>query len=268
MRSHGPNFVPWGTSAGTEDHSWWQSFASLIRCFRFIRKSMIQHTIWRGMSFVNNFCTKMLWFIRSKAFRKLNKTTRLVAPFPSVLTHNLCVMLIRACVVLELGIGPNWCTSIFLRTAGLHSFLRHVFQQSWRLWVWVRLGVGAHLRLWLVVALELGWHQLPSILKVNAVAVGAIENITYWTSQKIGIFIQEPFGDCVRVLRFGWIKRREFLESWHFIHQCNFVSEVPCYSLLLEKKSFFKVFHRSQKTCVDKVGVINSWLTINTFEMM
>lgn len=143
MRSHGPNFVPWGTSAGTEDHSWWQSFASLIRCFRFIRKSMIQHTIWRGMSFVNNFCTKMLWFIRSKAFRKLNKTTRLVAPFPSVLTYNLCVMLIRAYVVLELGIGPNWCTSIFLRTAGLHSFLRHVFQQSWRLWVWVRLGVGS-----------------------------------------------------------------------------------------------------------------------------
>ena len=44
MKSHRPNFVRWGTPAGTEDHSEWQSFASLTRCLRFIRKSMIHHT--------------------------------------------------------------------------------------------------------------------------------------------------------------------------------------------------------------------------------
>ena len=80
---------------------------------------MIQHAIKFGISYVDSFCTKTLWSIRSKALRKSSRTTLAVAPFPSVLTSQLCVMLISACVVNELGIVPNCLWSISFNTAGL-----------------------------------------------------------------------------------------------------------------------------------------------------
>ena len=80
---------------------------------------MIQHGIKFGISHVDSFCTKTLRSIRSKALRKSSRSTLAVAPFPSVLTSQLYVMLISACVVDELGIVPNCLWSISFNTAGL-----------------------------------------------------------------------------------------------------------------------------------------------------
>ena len=38
INSHGPSFVPWGTPAGTAPHSEKQSWPSLTRCLREVRK--------------------------------------------------------------------------------------------------------------------------------------------------------------------------------------------------------------------------------------
>ena len=65
------------------------------------------------------FELRTLWSIRSKALRKSSRTTLAVAPFPSVLTSQLCVMLTKACVVNDLGIVPNCRGSILCNTAGL-----------------------------------------------------------------------------------------------------------------------------------------------------
>ncbi len=42
MNSHGPNFFPWGTPEGTEPHSEKHPSASLIRCKRSDKKSVIE----------------------------------------------------------------------------------------------------------------------------------------------------------------------------------------------------------------------------------
>ena len=61
MNSHGPNFVPWGK----------QSWPSLNRCLREVRKSMIQEITGSRMSYKHNFPTKIRRSVRTKAFLKL-----------------------------------------------------------------------------------------------------------------------------------------------------------------------------------------------------
>ena len=93
--SHGPNLVPWGMPAETECHSEWQSCVSFTRFFQSMRKSTIQHKIRLGISYEDNFRTKTLWSIKSKAFLKSHNTTLAVAPFRSVPPYQLWVMLIN-----------------------------------------------------------------------------------------------------------------------------------------------------------------------------
>ena len=63
-------FVPWGTPAGTTPHSEKQSWPSLTRCLREVRKSMIQEITGSGVSYKHNFPTKIRRTVRSKSFLK------------------------------------------------------------------------------------------------------------------------------------------------------------------------------------------------------
>ena len=73
-------FVLWGTPAGTTPHSEKQSWPSLTRYLREVRKSMIQEITGSGMSHEHNFPTKIWWSMRSKAFLNSKRSTLTAAP--------------------------------------------------------------------------------------------------------------------------------------------------------------------------------------------
>ena len=86
INSHYPNFVSWGTPAGTPAHSERQSWPGLTRCLHKERKLVIQEITASWMSYVLSFLTNILCSMRSKAFLKTKRTTLTKAPLPSV-TH-------------------------------------------------------------------------------------------------------------------------------------------------------------------------------------
>ena len=112
-------FVPWGTPAGTTPHSEKQSWPSLTRCLREVRKSMIQEITGSGMSHEHNFPTKIRWSMRSKAFLNSKRSTFTVAPLPSVALFQVWIMLTRASEVFQPGTVPNCLGSTLASTAGL-----------------------------------------------------------------------------------------------------------------------------------------------------
>lgn len=84
INSHYPNFVSWGTPAGTPAHSERQSWPSLTRCLHKERKLVIQEITASWMSYVLSFLTNIPCSMRSKAFLKTKRTTLTKAPLPSV----------------------------------------------------------------------------------------------------------------------------------------------------------------------------------------
>ena len=93
-----PNFVPWGTPARTIPHSERQSWKSLTRCLREVRKAEIQEMTGSGMSFVLSFLTNIWWSMGSKAAKSFLKVKE---NHPSVALFQAWIILTRVSVVLE-----------------------------------------------------------------------------------------------------------------------------------------------------------------------
>ena len=117
--NQGPSLIPWGTPAGTARHSDTQPQLNFTFCLLFVRKSKIQHMIDSRKSYEESFWARTWWSIKSKALRKSNSTSLVIAPFRSVNSNQECYILISTCVVEDLGTAPNCWGSILSSTAGL-----------------------------------------------------------------------------------------------------------------------------------------------------